>query len=141
MIMKYIVNNKFKNRNSINTIFLFMFCFIINVGIGFCQIYVSPEGDDSNSGTEENPLATLYAARDLARTVRNQKVTNIEPIIINVASGTYNMHKPLELTVEDSGTEKAPLIFKGETGGKPVLSGGFELPPFEKVSDRLWKLS
>lgn len=133
--------NKYANKKIINVLFLFMLSFVINTGICFCQIYVSPEGKDSNPGTEENPLATLYAAQDLARTIREQKVTSTEPITINIASGTYCMYKPLELTEEDSGTENAPLIFKGDTSLSPVLSGGLELPPFEKVSDELWKVS
>jgi len=119
-------------------LFFFLTFFVFNAFS--YSIYIKPTGNDSNPGTPEKPLATLQAARDLARIVRKDK--NItEPIEIIISAGNYLLKDPLELTAEDSGTDKSPLIFKGAHGAIPVFSGGIKLPAFEKVSERLWKIS
>lgn len=118
-----------------------LFFLVINMGTAFSfQIYVSPSGNNNNPGTMEKPLASLSAARDLARSIREGQAL-AKPIEIIIASGTYNLLEPLELTAEDSGTDEAPLIFRGEKGSTPVFSGGMELPAFEEVSERLWKIT
>ena len=38
------------------------------------KIYLSPDGNDSNPGSADKPLATLTAARDKARTYRKGNV-------------------------------------------------------------------
>jgi hypothetical protein len=103
-------------------------------------IYVAPTGKDTNPGTVEKPLATLEAARDRARMIRKGQQLS-EPIEVVVAPGNYVLQQALTLTAEDSGTEESPLVFRGEKGPPPVFSGGIALPAFEKVSDRLWKIT
>lgn len=102
------------------------------------KIYLSPAGDDINPGTREKPLATLTAARDMSRELRN-KGSITGPVEIIALPGEYFMMQPLFLSTEDSGTEKSPLIIKSEEGTKAVFSGGIELKGFEKVNDKLWK--
>ncbi|MGB4291411.1 MAG: right-handed parallel beta-helix repeat-containing protein [Bacteroidales bacterium] len=101
-------------------------------------IYLSPSGDDSNPGTRENPLATLTAARDRIRELRKQERTT-KPVEIIALPGEYFMTQPLQLGIEDSGTENSPLIIKSEEGTKALFSGGIELKGFEKVNDKLWR--
>jgi hypothetical protein len=102
---------------------------------GSKTIYVSPEGNDENNGTVNAPLATLYAAQDLAR--RAEKTT---PLTIAVAGGTYYLDRPLTLTSEDSGTQKAPVTWTA-TGQEPVrLVGGKPLAAkWRKHTDAIWK--
>lgn len=102
-------------------------------------IYVAPSGNDKNPGTLQKPLATLTAARNRARLLRRQKPP-VKPIEIVVRKGEYILTEPLLLTAEDSGTEAAPLVIKGEPGSMPVFYGGIRLNGFEKVSDGLWKV-
>ncbi|HYH56277.1 MAG TPA: right-handed parallel beta-helix repeat-containing protein, partial [Anseongella sp.] len=102
-------------------------------------VHVAPSGDNKNPGTREQPLATIGAALEQARQLRKKQQSPV-PVEIRVAQGTYFLEKPLELTGEDAGTEGAPLLIKGEGRVRPVLSGGLELPAFEKVSDKLWKI-
>ncbi len=101
------------------------------------SIYVAPDGNDRNSGTAEQPLATLTAVRDRIRLLRKQDPSARQSWQVVVRKGEYIMPATLMLSVEDSGTEMAPLIFQGEEGA--VFYGGFLLNKFEKVSDSLWK--
>ncbi|GAB3905850.1 right-handed parallel beta-helix repeat-containing protein [Larkinella knui] len=101
-------------------------------------IYVAPSGNDKNPGTLQKPLATLTGARNRARLLRRQKPLT-RPLEIVVRKGEYVLNEPLVLTTDDSGSETAPLVFKGEAGSTPVFYGGMRLNRFEKVSDDLWK--
>jgi len=101
-------------------------------------IYLSPSGDDGNPGTREKPLATLTAARNRVRELRKQESTT-KPVEIIALPGEYFMTQPLQLGIEDSGTENSPLIIKSEEGTKALFYGGIELKGFEKVNDKLWR--
>lgn len=106
-------------------------------------IYVSPSGNDSNSGsgTENNPFGSLQRAIDYARTIRSSKQLT-SPIEIKVASGMYPISAPITLTGADSGTEQSPLIITGSGVSMPIISGGVKLEgKLEKVTDHMWKMS
>ncbi len=118
---------------------LFVTLFIINTGSVYSQkIYLSPSGNDSNEGTIDSPFASLTKARDRAREIRKNTSGN-QPIDVIALQGEYSMLQPLELTIEDSGTSSAPLVFSAEKGAKVVFSAGVRIGGFEKVNDKLWK--
>ena len=86
------------------------------------DIYVSPSGNDSNSGTKASPLASLAAARNTAR-----KYAGKELVTVHVADGTYYLPETLVFTPEDSGTSRYPVVYSAQTEGGAILSGGVEL--------------
>ncbi len=102
------------------------------------KIYVSPSGNDSNPGTIDTPVSTLVRARDLARDLRKSGSTS-QPVEIIALSGEYFMSQPLTLTITDGGTEKAPLIIRGEDGKKVVFRGGIPITGWEIVNSKLWR--
>ena len=115
---------------------------LIITGFNFAfgqQIYLSPEGDDSNPGTIDKPLATLTAARDKVREYRKNSQMPIPSEIIALA-GEYFMFQPLQLSDEDSGTSDFPLTIKAEEGKKVIFRGGVPLTGAEKVNDELWRI-
>jgi len=71
--------------------------------------YVSPDGDDSHSGSAERPLRTLQAAADMAR-----------PGDTWVAlAGTYTS---FEITT--GGNAEGPITFAAESAGSAIIDGG-----------------
>ena len=86
------------------------------------DIHVSPKGSDDQPGTAEAPVKTLEAARNLARIKAGQ-----EPVAITVQDGIYYLERPLVLTSEDSGTDKARIVYRAAHEGKAILSGGIPL--------------
>lgn len=86
------------------------------------DFYVSPNGSDSNNGTQASPVASLEKARDLARSVAGKT-----PIQINVADGVYYLPETLVIGLQDSGSAKAPIIYRAINEGGAVLSGGSKL--------------
>jgi hypothetical protein len=125
-----------KHQSAIFLLFIFLISFQEST---FSQkIYLSPAGTDINPGTIDKPLATLTAARDRARELRNTSNLN-EPLEIIAAGGEYFMMQPLSLTTDDSGTPASPLVFKAMPGTKAVFRGGIQVSGFEKVNDTLWR--
>jgi Fibronectin type III domain/Right handed beta helix region len=94
------------------------------------DIYVSPNGDDSHAGTQESPIRTLQHARDLARS-RSRAMES--DLTVHLGAGTYRLSEPFVLEPQDSGTGGHNLVFKGEPGLRPIISGGVQV--------MAWKLS
>jgi len=122
-----------------------LFCTVFALILaGFCissgqKIYLSPEGNDSNPGSSDMPLATLMAARDKARTFLKDNDKS-QPVEIIALEGEYFMFQPLLLTSDDSGTSDFPLTFKAADGKKAIFRGGVQLAGIEKVNESLWRI-
>lgn len=86
------------------------------------DLYVSPDGDDSNMGGRDSPLALITAARDAAR-----KYAGKEAVTVHVADGIYYLPETLVFTPEDSGSKEHPVLYSAQTEGGAVLSGGAQL--------------
>jgi membrane-associated protease RseP (regulator of RpoE activity) len=84
------------------------------------DLYVSPTGNDANSGTKSSqPLASFSAARDAVR-----KVAGKEAVTVHFADGVYYLPETLLFTPADSGSARYPVIYTADHEGKAVLSGG-----------------
>ena len=74
-------------------------------------LFVSPQGNDNWSGRlatpledhSDGPLASLKAARDIARSWIADSTRPREDILINLREGDYLLSQTLELTAADSG--------------------------------------
>ena len=101
-------------------------------GPGTADFFVSPHGRDTWSGKladpgeDDGPFATVARAREAVRALRK---TQKEPRCLRVVlcGGTYYLDSPLEFGPEDSGAEKAPVVYAAAAGEKVVLSGGRRL--------------
>ena len=111
---------------------LIVFLLIVNYGTiiaNVTTIYLSPDGQDSNKGTFEEPLATLMGARNLIRSLATH-----DTVVVKIASGDYFMTSPLELSTQDA----TPIIFEG-VGDQATFYGGIPIQNWEKVNDQLWR--
>jgi hypothetical protein len=86
------------------------------------EIFVSPAGNDTNTGARDTPFQTLNRACETAATTK----TN-DSIIITLSGGIYKLDKPLSLTSKNSGSINAPFVIRGMAGNGVVLCGGVEL--------------
>ena len=86
-------------------------------------IYVAPDGNDSNTGTKESPLATMTGARNKVRAAKAGGMP-AGGIIVYFRGGTFNFMETINLTAEDSGTESSPIIYKAYPGETPIFTGG-----------------
>ena len=103
------------------------------------RIYVSPLGNDLNQGTKEQPLASLTGARNKIRQLKQQHQIN-DTIYVDVLQGEYFMDQPLELTPLDGGTATSPVVYRAQTGSRPVFYGGLEVNRFEVIKQDMWRV-
>ena len=76
-----------------------------------CSLFVAPEGNDSGSGSEEQPWASFEYAAETAQPGDT----------VCFRGGTYRME---ETRLARSGTADAPITFAAYPNEKPVLDGG-----------------
>ena len=88
------------------------------------HFYVNPLGNDTHPGTEQQPFATVAAAKEAVRTQIAEGLC--ESITVHIAEGNYST-PVLCFTAEDSGTEDCPITYIAD--GQVVLNGGVWLDP------------
>jgi hypothetical protein len=104
------------------------------------EIFLSPDGKDSNRGTKDAPLATLEMARNRVREILGSgRMTG--NIIVHVAPGTYRLTKPVKFTEEDSGQNNYRVIYRcSGAPGTAMFTGGQLLTGWKRHTDRIWKI-
>jgi hypothetical protein len=95
------------------------------------EFFVSPAGNDGDSGTKVKPFATIERARDAARGAKDGAT-------IWLAAGNYPVAKTIQFSAADSGSATATLVIRAKEGavidaGRYLAVGDFE----EATSDRL----
>lgn len=100
-------------------------------------IHVSPDGDDTNPGTEQAPLRSLIAARERLRQMDRSGATGIE---VRLAGGTYALETPLVLDARDGGTASCPVTWRARDGALVTLSGARRLAcAWAPWRDGIWR--
>jgi hypothetical protein len=100
------------------------------------EFFVSPNGRDSNPGSEVKPFATMDAARDAIR--RLPPDAKSRGVTVWIGSGSYMLNNTFELDARDSGIEGAPIVYRAEKDAKVTLLGGIFISPeaFTPVKDQ-----
>ena len=102
------------------------------------ELFVSPDGDDSNAGTIDAPLKTLAGARDAVRKI-NGSVSG--DIVVNFRGGTYRQTEPVKFDTKDSGKGDSRIIYQAYQDEVPVISGAVAVTGWEKYNDKLYVAS
>jgi hypothetical protein len=99
---------------------------------------VSPKGDDNNSGTIENPVATFEGAQKL---VRDFKIINPEtPVAVYFRGGKYYRTQSAIFSSIDSGAKSAPVKYMAYPGEEPLILGGKQLQlEWEEYKNGIYK--
>lgn len=109
-------------------------------------LYVSTEGNDTWSGSLEEPdpsgndgpLATITGARDTLRKLRQSGIVNKDtPVNILVRGGVYPLSAPVVFLPEDSGNANAPVTYMAYPGETPILHGGRQITDWQ-VENGVW---
>ncbi|MFI3278826.1 MAG: right-handed parallel beta-helix repeat-containing protein [Rikenellaceae bacterium] len=91
-------------------------------------IFVSPCGDDANTGSKESPVKSIERAKAL---VKVRKATTVY-----LREGEYFITKSINFDASDSGTEQSPITYKAYNGEEVHITGAVKLPfeMFEKAT-------
>ncbi|HOW72931.1 MAG TPA: right-handed parallel beta-helix repeat-containing protein [Phycisphaerae bacterium] len=98
-------------------------------------LYLAPTGNDVNPGTIDQPFATLERARNHIRQRRASGPLPDGGMTVELRSGVYQLPRPFELAAEDSGTYKAPIVYRARPGEVVRLTGGREVTGWRQVTD------
>ena len=101
------------------------------------SFYVSPEGDDANPGTENQPIQSLRHARDLVRKINANMRADIT---VFLKGGVHRLTEPLTLDARDSGNNAHSVIYTAVQGQQPIVSGGARVTGWQKIdaSRNVW---
>ena len=94
------------------------------------ELFIAPDGDDGNGGTQARPLATPEAARDRLRAREGGGGA-----VVTLRGGTHRRGESFCLTAEDSGSADAPVVYRAAAGEEVRLSGGRAVTGFAPVRD------
>jgi hypothetical protein len=99
------------------------------------QLFVAPDGDDRNPGTEQQPLASLAGAKDAIRALKSRHAFPAGGVAVVLATGVYRVGTTLHLTAADGGEADAPVVYRAQVNGQAILSGGARIGNFRLVDD------
>jgi len=85
------------------------------------DVYVAVDGNDTDPGTLEKPLATFEAAKSK---VRELKKTAKDEIKVAFMAGNYGKLDNVTFTEEDAGNEKIPVLYCKYGDGDVIFSNG-----------------
>lgn len=97
------------------------------------QLFVAPNGSDTNAGTLDKPFATLTKAREAIREIKKNKGLDKNGITVFIRGGNYQLTSSFELTKEDGGEEGKLITYKAYQNEVPRLIGG------SVVDKKQWK--
>lgn len=114
---------------------------LISIQLGYAtNIYVAPNGNDTNPGTMDAPLKSIKNAQYKARELRRLKDPSIKNgIQIILKEGEYTLKETLVFGPEDAGTQESPTMFVSENNENVIISGGVQVKEWEKVKGNIYR--
>ena len=116
------------------------FCIIIAMHLFFVptqakthyDFYVSPSGNDNNTGTKEAPFASLEKAK---MAVRAFKKTVTRDIRVGIETGPYFLKKTVVFGLEDAGNETQKITYEAIEKGNAIFTSEIPVTSWKKVRD------
>lgn len=118
---------------------ILMILFFCSHQLSFGQMfYVAKNGNDSNPGTKNKPVATLEAAKFLVRNFKKKIENSNQKITVIINRGQYDLSKGFVLNEEDGGKPGNEITWVAGKNEKVSITGGKSIPysNFKKVTDK-----
>ncbi|MBN1600416.1 MAG: hypothetical protein JW915_02350 [Chitinispirillaceae bacterium] len=98
--------------------------------------YVSPDGNDSNTGNQNAPFKTITAARDAVREINSGMSGDI---VVYLREGTYELTAPVTFNPQDGGKNGYRVYYKAFPGERAVISGATKVTGWTQHSGNIYK--
>jgi Right handed beta helix region/GH141 insertion domain len=109
---------------------------IAEVSPSQADYYIAVTGEDSYSGTKQNPFATFQRA---FKAVEKEVAKGLKKnIVVEIQTGVYEIENGLEIGPEVSGNKKYSITYKVARGSRVIISGGETITGWKKEPDGLW---
>ncbi len=99
---------------------------------GTADLYVAPDGDDTNPGTKKAPFLTIDRARQAVRSKIADGMT--ADVVVMLRGGNYYLQSPVTFDEHDSGTDGHSVIYTNYPGEVPRIVGGTRLTGWTRAS-------
>ena len=86
------------------------------------DLYVAPDGNDSNSGTLQSPMVTIQHARDVVRAQITGSMTS--DIVVHIGAGNYFIEQAVVFDDRDSGNNGHTITYQGAPALGSRIYGG-----------------
>jgi len=92
------------------------------------EFYVSPEGEDENSGSSQKPFKTIKKAKEKVAEINDKMTGNI---VVNIAAGTYKLNETEIFDESHGGKNGHRVIFRAQDpDNPPEIIGGRKIEEF-----------
>jgi len=128
------------NQISMKRSILFLLLFVMTqlVNAQSITIYVSPSGNNQNSGkSADAPLVTLQKALENWAAIKKSGQT-VSEAIISLTGGTYHLSEPVKITPENGGSGTSTLIIRSADNQKAVFNGAKRISGWKKSKKNIW---
>lgn len=102
------------------------------------ELWIAPDGSDTNTGSSNAPLASLGAAMDKWRAwTRRPDSAPPDALRIVLRGGIYPLAKPFVIQTTDFKLQNIRIRIEAALGEHPVLSGGVEIGGWTKLTKKI----
>ena len=70
------------------------------------------------------PFASFPRAQQAARQLKQAQAERDRAIVVSIRGGSYWLQSPISFGADDSGTERAPIVYQAFGDERPIFSGG-----------------
>lgn len=103
------------------------------------EIFVSPDGLDSNSGTDVlDPFQTIDRAMQEVATLTDSMTGDI---VVYLKDGVYRINETIFLNASHSGKNGYNVIIQNYNGAIPTISGGKQVDSWTEYGGGIWNAS
>jgi hypothetical protein len=109
---------------------------ICSIPLFAAEFHVSPQGNDADAGTRDQPFASLCRAQTAVRGIIQSGLQ--EDVTVFLHGGTYRLDRSLRFGPRDSGTPTHSVTYAAYPGQTPVLSGGRLITGWRREAGDRW---
>ncbi len=95
------------------------------LSVGEYDIFVSPDGNDLNTGKKEDPLKSLEGAKNLLKTYKNKNIT--DTVTVWFGEGTYTFDSAVNFGADDF----TGVLFRSIPDEEVVFTGSVDISEWE----------
>lgn len=101
--------------------------------------FVSPAGENTNPGSEQQPFKTIKKAQQAVRDMTRNGLK--EDVTVIIQSGTYILSEPLKFDARDGGTAEHSVTYRHVGSQEPLISGGRSITGWVKTGEKdIWSV-
>ena len=121
-------------KTNLSTLAILGALFALPASAGSGELWLSPDGSDTNIGSSNAPLASLGAALEKSRL---QRPAPGGPLRIVLRDGIYPLARPVIIQTTETRSQNVPISIEAAPGGHPVLNAGVEIGKWKKLANKI----